>query len=158
MRTVIHTGFVSTVAKPNSQYRPFAFASPAFALGEPPITFYVPGGWGYIPFATGDFVAIAGKRTPVPGVQYVALAYRRLGVEGRGRWLGGLLPLFGLMAGLLGLYCIYLGALDEPQGKKLVIYTFVIAAISLYRLASIHAATRQLDQMEMPLTTRSSGP
>jgi len=158
MRTVIHTGFVSAVATSNSQSRAFAFASPAFALGEPPATFYVPGGWGYIPFAAGDFVAVAGKKTPVPGVQYVALAYRRLGVEGRGRWIGGLLPFFGSMAGPFGLYAMYLGALTEPGGKSLVISTLVIGAVSLYRLASIHAATRQLNQMEMPLTTRSSGP
>jgi len=158
MRTVIHTGFVNVVATSTARSRLFAFSSPAFSLGELGVTFYVPGGWEFAPFKPGDFVAIAGKRTFMPGVQYVALAYRRLGVGGPGYGIGGVLPLFCLGAGLLGAYFAYLGALSDPNGRNIFIPMLVLGVLGLFRFVAIQAAARQLDQIEMPLTTRSSGP
>ena len=158
MRTVIHTGIITTVAQSTSQSRLFAFSSPVFSLGEPAIDFYVPGGAAYFPLKAGDFVAIAGRKTFVPGVQYVALAYRRLGVAGPGRGIGALLPLFCALNGLLGAYFAYLGALSDPTGRKVFIPMLVIGALGFYRIVTIQIAARQLDKLEMPLTMRSSGP
>jgi hypothetical protein len=158
MRTLIHTGIISSIAVPTNVTRARAFSSMSFSLGEPPVTFYIPGGAGYVPFRGGDFVAIAGRKTFMPGVQWVALAYRRLGVEGPGRGIGYMLPLACLGFGVLGLYFAYLGALSDANGRNVFVPMLVLGAFGLFRLIAIRAAARQLDSIEMPLTTRSSGP
>ena len=122
------------------------------------LTFYVPGGWEYAPFKPGDFVAIAGRRTFVPGVSYVALAYRRLGVGGPGHGIGMLLPLVFVIAGLIGSYFAYLGALTEPRGRIVMLPMLALGILGVYRLIAIHSAARQLNTIEVPTTTRSSGP
>jgi hypothetical protein len=122
------------------------------------MTFYIPGGAEYVPFKGGDFMAIAGRKTFVPGVQWVALAYRKLGAEQSGYGIGYMLPLICLGFGALGLYSTYMGALSDASGRNVFLPMLAMGVFGLYRLVSIQAAARQLDSIEMPLTTRLSGP
>jgi hypothetical protein len=153
MRTVIHTGIVNVVATSTSLSKLLALSSPVFSLGELNVTFYVPGGWEFAPFKPGDFVAIAGRKTFMPGVQYVALAYRRLWVGGPGHGIGRVLPLSCVGAGLLGAYFAYLCALSDLNGRNIFIPMLALGALGLFRLVAIQAAVRQLNQFEMPLTS-----
>ena len=69
MRTVIFSGIIGELGK-SGRYK----GGLSFTLGEPPVTFYSPGDPEAAPFRPGDPVAIAARRTFVPGAQYVALA------------------------------------------------------------------------------------
>jgi hypothetical protein len=81
MRTVIFSGIIGEVGRSSSRYK----GGLSFTLGEPPVAFYSPGGLEGAPFRPGDYVAIAARRTFVPGVQYAALAYRNWGTKGTGQ-------------------------------------------------------------------------
>jgi hypothetical protein len=157
MRTVIHTGMVETVAESNRRSRLFSFASPVFSLGGPGTYFYVLGGWSYKPFSAGDFIAVAGRRTFMLGVQFAELAYRNVGVGGSAYGLGNLLPMFLMLAGLLAGYFAYLGALSDPIGRRVFIPMLVLGFLGAYRIVKIRLAVSQLNRMEMPLTTEWTG-
>jgi hypothetical protein len=87
-----------------------------FTLGEPPVTFYSPGP-GSALFKPGDYVAIAAKRTFMPGVQHVALAYRNWGTKGSSQTIGAVWPSLCLGVGAVGAYFVYEGALKDSMNR-----------------------------------------
>ena len=153
MRTVVLSGIISVAVLPRR--RSFGFS---FSLGEPPVDFYSPGGLGDYSIKPGDFVAIAAKRTLVPGAKYVALAYRPLGVEAHGRTIGAAWPAMCLGFGVIGTYFAYLGALQEPNGRYTFIPMILLGVFGIVRTLTMWQSVQLLNRMEMPLTTRLSGP
>jgi len=153
MRTVVISGLVSGVASPRRRSGGYPLA-----LGEPPVFFYSPGAMGDFSLRHGEFVAIAGRRTSVPGAKYVALAYRRLGVESSGQSLGAGWPLLCVGFGIVGAYLSCLGALQEPRGLSTFVPMTLLGVFGIVRLVSMWHAVQLLNRMEMPPTTRSCGP
>lgn len=149
MRTVIFSGIVGEVGK-SGRYK----GGLSFTLGEPPMVFYSPGGVGGAPFSPGDYVAIAARRTFVPGVQYVALAYRNWGTKGTGQTVGAIWPSLCLGIGALGGYFAYGGALKDPMGREIFLPMLAAGIFGAYRLITMLRATRLLDGTSMPSTTR----
>lgn len=151
MRTMIVSGVVSGAVIPRRRSGGFSFS-----LGEPPTTFYSPGALGAMSIQAGDFIAVAAKRTFVPGAQYVALAYRRLGVNGPGQTIGAGWPVACMAVGLLGGYAVNLGAMQETNGPIIFIPMILLGIFGALRLLAMRHSVRLLNRMEMPLTTHVS--
>jgi hypothetical protein len=69
-----------------------------------------------------------------------------------------MLPIICVGFGALGLYATFMGALSDANGRNVFLPMLAMGAFGLYRIISIQAAARQLGSIEMPLTTRLSGP
>ena len=151
MRTVIFSGIIGEVGK-SGWYK----GGLSFILGEPPVAFYSPGGMEGAPFSPGDYVAIAARRTFVPGAQYVALAYRNWGTKGTGQTIGAIWPSLCLGIGAMGAYFAYEGALKDPMGREIFLPMLAAGIFGAFRLVTMLRATRLLDGTSMPSTTRLS--
>lgn len=151
MRTVIFSGIIGEIggAGPHK-------GGLSFTLGEPPMAFYSPGGMEGAPFSPGDYVAIAARRTFMPGVQYVALAYRNWGTKGCGHTIGAAWPSLCLGIGAIGAYLAYEGALKDPMGREVFLPMLAAGIFGAFRLVTMLRATRLLDRASMPTTTRLS--
>ena len=146
MRTVIFSGVVGEIRKSGRDK-----SALSFTVGEPPVTFYSPGPGGAL-FRPGDYVAIAARPTFVPGVQYVALAYRNWGTKGSGQTIGAVMPTFCLGIGAVGAYFVYEGALKESMGVEIFLSMLAVGIFGVFRLVTIYRATRLLDRTSMPST------
>ena len=151
MRTVIFSGIIGEIGE-SGRYK----GGLSFTLGEPPVAFYSPGGMEGAPFSPGDYVAIAARRTFVPGVQYVALAYRNWGTKGSAQTIGAIWPSLCLGIGAMGAYFAYEGALKDPMGREIFLPMLAAGIFGAFRLATMLHATRLLDETSMPPTTRLS--
>jgi len=151
MRTVIFSGIIGEVGA-GGRYK----GGLSFTLGEPPVAFYSPGGFGGALFSPGDYVAIAARRTFMPGAQYVALAYRNWGTKSTGQTIGATLPSLCLGIGAVGAYFAYEGALKDPMGSEIFLPMLAAGIFGTYRLVTMLRATRLLDETSMPATTRLS--
>ena len=120
--------------------------------------FYSPGAMGDFSIRPGDFIAIAGRKTFIPGAEYVALAYRPLGVEGSGRTLGAGWPLMCLGFGIVGAYFALMGALQEPRGPEVFLPMILLGIFGMMRLLAMWQAIVLLNRMRLPLTTHLSEP
>ena len=131
-------------------------AAVSFSVGEPPVRFYSPQLLDAVPpFSVGDYVAVAGKRTFVPGVTHVALAYRRLGDMGSAHFMAVSLPGVCILCGLVGASAVaFLGPLDTAT-KVFVAALLTVGSFGVWRLWSMRQACRMLDQIESPLSTYS---
>jgi hypothetical protein len=145
MRTVIFSGIVGEVGE-SGRYKGGLW----FTLLEPPVVFYSPGGLTGALFSPGDHVAIAARRTFVPGVQYVALAYRNWGTKGPGRTIGAAWPSLCLGIGAIGAYLAYAGGLKDPMGREIFLPMLAAGIFGAFRLVTMLRATRQLDGTSMP--------
>jgi hypothetical protein len=126
----------------------------SFGVGEPPVRFYSPG-FTPPPFSAGDYVAVAGKRTFVPGVTHVALAYRRLGDMGSAHFMNVSFPGACILFGILGAFGLtFLGPLNSAT-EALAAALLAVGAFGVERLWSMHKACRMLEQIESPLSTYS---
>jgi len=125
-----------------------------FSVGEPAVKFYTLG-FTAPPFSVGDYVAVAGKRTFVPGIPHVALAYRRLGDMGNAHFMNVSVPgacvLFGIIGALGG---ALLGPLNTDT-RELSAALIAVGAFGVWRLWLMLKACRMLDQMESPSSTYS---
>ena len=151
MRTVIFSGIIGEVGK-SGRYN----GGLSFTVGEPPVAFYSPGGSTGALFSPGDYVAIAARRTFMPGAQYVALAYRNWGTKGSGQTIGALWPSLCLGIGAMGGYFAYEGALKEPMGREIFLPMLAAGIFGVFRLVTMLHAARLLDKTSMPSTTRLS--
>ena len=151
----VFTGTISGLAKPTRA------VSLHFTLDQLPVQFYVPGcAVVGVPIRRGDFVAVAAKRTLVPGVEYVALAFRCFGLHGSGHTIGAGWPAACVAIGALGGYLAYYAyrdGLGTPFRISIEASMLLGGAWGAFRLIDILRAVRVLDRVEMPLTTRSSG-
>lgn len=136
----IFKGFVSDFAEGG-----MIQTATSFAVGDPPVRFYCPGGAG-TPFSAGEYVAVAGKRTfIVPGVTHVALAYRRLGYKGSAHFMGVAFPGMCVLLGICGAYGgLFLGPLNAGL-KVLAAALVALGFFGLWRLWSMRKACRMLD-------------
>jgi hypothetical protein len=124
-----------------------------FAIGNPPVKFWSPFSYGERPFAAGDYVAVAGKRSLVPGVDQVALAYRRLGTSGNAHFLNIGLPSSCIFFGVIGVFGgLFLGPLNAST-RSLAGVLLAIGLFGIWRLWSMHTACRMLDKLELPAST-----
>lgn len=151
MRTMIFSGIIGEIGEAG-RYK----GGLTFTLGEPPVAFYSPGGLGGAPFSPGDYVAIAARRTFVPGAQYVALAYRNWGTKGSSQTIGAVWPSLCLGIGAIGGYFAYEGALKEPMGREIFLPMLAAGFFGVFRLVTMLRATRLLDRTSMPSTMRLS--
>lgn len=147
MRTVIFSGIIGEIGE-SGRYK----GGLSFALGQPPVAFYSPGGSGGAPFRPGDYVAIAARRTFVPGAQYVALAYRNWGTKGSGQTIGAIWPSLCLGIGAIGAYFAYEGALKNLMGREIFMPMLAAGIFGVFRLFTMLRATRLLDKTLMPST------
>jgi len=145
MRTVIFSGIVGEVGE-SGRYKGGFW----FTLLEPPVAFYSPGGLGGALFSPGDYVAIAARRTFVPGAQYVALAYRNWGTKGSSQTIGATWPSLCLGIGAMGAYLAYEGALKDPMGREIFLPMLAAGIFGAFRLITMLRATRLLDETSMP--------
>jgi len=145
MRTVIFSGIVGEVGG-SGRYKGGFW----FTLLEPPVAFYSPGGLGGACFSPGDYVAIAARRTFVPGAKYVALAYRNWGTKGSSRTIGATWPSLCLGIGAMGAYFAYEGALKDPMGREIFLPMLAAGIFGAFRLITMLRATRLLDGTSMP--------
>jgi hypothetical protein len=148
MRTVIFSGVVVEIRKSGRDK-----SALSFTMGEPPVAFYSPGPEGAF-FRPGDYVAIAARPTFVPGVQYVALAYRNWGTKGSGQTIGAVMPTFSLGIGAVGAYFAYEGALKESMGLEIFLPMLAVGIFGVFRLVTLFRAKRLLDRTSMPSTMR----
>lgn len=151
MRTVICSGIVGGIGETGVYKGGFSFT-----LGEPPMAFYSPGAMGNGLFKPGDYVAIAARRTFVPGVQYVALAYRNWGTKGSSQTIGAFLPSLCLGVGAMGAYFVYDGALIDPMGPQTSLPMLAAGIFGVFRLVAMLRATRLLDKTSMPASMQLS--
>ncbi|MEP6899416.1 MAG: hypothetical protein ABI870_12885 [Rhodanobacter sp.] len=151
MRTVIFSGIIGEIGE-SGRYK----GGLSFTLGEPPVAFYSPGNAGGALFSPGDHVAIAARRTFVPGAQYVALAYKNWGTKGSAQSIGTTWPSLCLGIGAIGAYIIYQGALKDPMGREVFLPMLAVGIFGVFRLVTILRATRILDRTSMPSTMRLS--
>lgn len=149
MRTVIISGIVGEVGE-SGRYK----GGLSFTVGEPPVAFYSPGGLEGALFSPGDHVAIAARRTFMPGVQYVALACRNWGTRGRSQTIGAAWPSLCLGIGAIGAYFVHEGALKDPAGREIFLPMLAAGIFGAFRLITMLRATRLLDEASMPPTTR----
>jgi hypothetical protein len=147
----IFKGFVSDYVEGTQRS-----TSVSFSVGEPPVRFYSPQFLDAAPpFSAGDYVAVAGKRTLIPGVTHVALAYRRLGDMGSAHFMSVSFPGVCILCGLLGASAAaFLGPLDTAT-KEFAAALLAVGAFGVRRLWSMRQACRMLDQIESPLSTYS---
>lgn len=150
MRTVIFSGIIVGIGE-SGRYR----GALSFTMGEPPVVFYSPG-LGSPLFSPGDYVAIAARRTFVPGAQYVALAYRNWGTKGSAQTIGVAWPSFCLGIGAIGAYFVYEGALKDPMGPEIFLPMLAAGIFGVFRLVTMRHARRLLDKTSMPSTMRLS--
>lgn len=128
-----------------------------FSIGNPPVNFWSPFSFAETPFGAGDYVAVAGKRTLVPGVAYVALAYRRLGDGGTAHFLNVGFPGSCILFGALGLFGgLFLGPLNVDT-RTLTAVLLAVGLFGIWRIWSMRAACRMLDKLESPLSTYGRG-
>lgn len=129
------------------------FAVTTFSIGSPPVSFWSPFSFGSRPFSNGDYVAVAGRRSLVPGIDQATLAYRRLGTSGTAHFLNVGFPgsciLFGAIGGFGGLF---LGPLNFST-RSLTVVLLAIGLFGIWRLWSMHTACRMLDKLELPSAT-----
>jgi len=151
MRTVIFSGIIGEIGE-SGLYK----GGLSFTLGEPPVAFYSPGGSEGALFSPGDYVAIAARRTFVPGAQYVALAYRNWGTKGSSQTIGAVWPSLCLGIGAVGAYFAYEGALKDPMGLEIFLPMLAVGIFGFFRLVTMLRATRLLDRTSMPSTMRLS--
>ena len=145
MRTVIFSGIVGEVGE-TGRYRGGLW----FTLLEPPVAFYSPGGSTGALFSPGDYVAIAARRTFVPGAQYVALAFRNWGTKGSSQTIGVIWPSLCVGIGAIGAYLAYEGALKDPMGREIFLPMLAAGIFGAFRLITMLRATRLLDETSMP--------
>lgn len=123
-----------------------------FSVGDPPVNFWSPFSLGS-PIASGDYVAVAGKRSLVPGVDYVALAYRRLGTSGNAQLFNAAFPVMCILFGVLGAFGgLFLGPLNACT-KPMTAVLIALGLFGIWRLWSMYAARRILNSIESVLST-----
>lgn len=145
MRTMIFSGIVGEIGK-SGRYSGGLW----FTLQEPPMTFYSPAGMEGARFRPGDHVAIAARRTFMPGVQYVALAFRNWGIKGSSQTIGATWPTLCLGLGAIGAYFAYQGALRDPMGREIFLPMLAAGLFGAFRLITMFRAMRLLDGASMP--------
>ena len=110
-----------------------------FSIGDPPVNFWSPFALDS-PIAVGDYVAIAGKPSLVPGVGHVALAYRHLGASGSAHFFNTSLPVICILFGVLGSFGgMFLGPLNADT-KSLAIGLLALGLFGIWRFWSMHTA------------------
>ena len=153
MSIEVFQGFAGDYDNGGSRASIYAPGMITFSIGDPPVTFWSPFSFGETPFGAGDYVAVAGKRTPVPGVAYVALAYRRLGDGGAAHFLNVGFPGSCILFGALGVFGgSFLGPLNVDT-RTLAAVLFAVGIFGLWRIWSMRVACRILDKLESPLST-----
>jgi len=146
----IHTGFVSALENRAGRYT----GSPSFSLNDPSVTYYSPGPTPAFPLNQGDYVAVAVKRTIVPGAQFVAFAYRGLGVGASAKALNAGWQILCIIAG-----ATFIGfEIAAPLTDVAPVVPFLsfgsLVVFGIFRLISMRLACRALDAIESPLTAR----
>jgi hypothetical protein len=141
------SGFVTD--GPSTGYRSGGMT---FLLGEPPKVLYSPSFLAGTSFSQGDFIAVAAKRTFIPGADYVALAYRNLGVGGDAQWLNPAWPGLCLIIGGAGACALAIPGPVSAARWSIEAITIAIGAFGIARLLSMRKATRLLNAMQPPLT------
>lgn len=122
-----------------------------FMVGDPPVSFWSPFSLDS-PIATGDYVAVAGQRSLVPGIGRVALAYRRLGNSGSAHLFNVTFPIMCLLFGALG---IFGGLFLEPSGVDTASMAAGVALglFGIWRLWCMCTARSMLNNVESVLST-----
>jgi hypothetical protein len=141
------SGFVTD--GPSAGYRSGGMT---FLLGEPPKVIYSPAFLAGTPFSQGDFIAVAAKQTFIPGADYVALAYRNLGVGGRAQWLNPAWPGLCAIVGAVGAYAFAIPAPVSAERLSIEAIMIAVGAFGVVRLLSMRKATGLLNAMQPPLT------
>ena len=123
-----------------------------FSIGDPPVSFWSPFSFGS-PITAGDYVAVAGKRSLVPGVGHIALAYRHLGASGTAHLFNAVFPTTCILFGSLGaLGGLFLGPLDVGT-KLLTAGLLALGLFGILRLWSMYTARRMLSSIAPTLST-----
>jgi len=122
-----------------------------FTVGDPPTSF-----WSLLsldsPIANGDYIAVAGQRSLVPGIDRVALAYRRLGNSGSAHFFNLAFPIVCFLFATLGI-C---GSLFlEPSGVDIasMMAGIALGLFGIWRLWCMCAARRMLNNMDSVMST-----
>ena len=125
-----------------------------FSVGEPPVNLYYLG-FGSDSFSSGDYVAVACKRSLVVRGASVALAYRNLGDLGKAHFVDISYPIVFVFFGILGV----LGSIFFDQLitglKEVAIGLLVVGGFGLWRFWSMYKACRMLDLLPSTLSTYS---
>lgn len=123
-----------------------------FMVGDPPVSFWSPLSFDS-PIANGDYVAVAGQRSLVPGVGRVALAYRRLGNSGSAHLFNVPFPIMCLLFGTLGIFGgLFLGPLNAGTGS-MTAGLVALGLFGIWRLGCMCMARRMLNNMESVMST-----
>jgi hypothetical protein len=151
MTIKITKGIVSSCFDANNSTGRMQMAT--FAVGNPAVNFWSPFSFGDRPFAVGDYIAVAGRRTFIPGIYYVALAYRRLGSGGTAHFLNVGFPGACILLGLVGAFgVLFLGPLNVATKAESAVL-LALGAFGIWRLWSMHRACKMLDKLESTLST-----
>ena len=123
-----------------------------FIVGDPPVSFWSPFSLGS-PIATGDYVAVAGQRSLVPGIGRVALAYRRLGTSGSSHLFNAAFPIMCILFGILGIFGgLFLGPLNAGT-RSMTAGLVALGLFGIWRLWCMCTARSMLDNIESVLST-----
>lgn len=153
MAIQIVQGFVRDFDEGSSS--PAPVVATTFQVGTPPKQFFSPVSAGRL-LTSGDYAAVAGMGPRIPGLGYLALAYRHLGRSGSAHLMNPFLPGLCTLIGLGGLVAVvYPGPLDSAQ-KQIVTSALAAGAFGAWILWSMFSACRMLNKVQASLTTRQS--
>ncbi|MEW9570711.1 hypothetical protein ABQJ54_03035 [Rhodanobacter sp. Si-c] len=123
-----------------------------FMVGDPPVSFWSPFSLDS-PIATGDYVAVAGQRSLVPGIGRVALAYRRLGTSGSSHLFNAAFPIMCILFGTLGIFGgLFLRPLNADT-ESMTVGLVALGLFGIWRLGCMCTARRMLNSIDPVLST-----